>query len=158
MITITIISLIIGIITFIRVFLLDKEYGEFSFNKIERENNILGKNLHRYNFSIKNIKSDIFEIEFSNLKTKDPLGIRKEKEKDIKKPLLYKPVKKTNIKEGEKISVDVVTKSTEILITFYDKFNNKYYQKIKLKNGDIKITKRRWFKYTLNNLMLKYFR
>ena len=156
----SVISFILSTILFIRVILLDKDYGEISIVRIY-DGNIKhtsfdkdGYYIQRIKFDISPIKGDIFNVSFNGIESSEiSIGC-----------LTKGELLKSNI-----LCIDILCDNPKLIkISFEDKFNNKYRQSIKvcppkIKNGksypfSVSINNRKWIMYIFNNLILKYFR
>lgn len=158
-------ALIISLITFIRVFILDKEYGSLSINK-KYDNNIINTNISNeldgykhtsISVDLELIKSNIYNIKFSDIKNN---------ELKINGNIINNDII-SSLKKSDIVNIkDIFCKSKrKIKISYDDKFNNRYYQNLylipinKKKNSiepwDVKISNRKLYYRSILN---KYFK
>jgi len=150
------VGFILSLITFVRLFLLDKKSGEFIIDDIdgrlmdlEPRNIIIGARIPKsqttsVRFNLKMIKSNLFKIKMSGIK-----GFQINNDKNENDISFSRDVKEINI-VGDSISVEtplLLKENKEIKITFEDELGNSYQQIIQIEpqKNSIKITSRKWF-------------
>lgn len=168
---ISIVSLLIAMIVAIRIFLMDKDYGEFVIENYDICNNSglsyetlkekEGYKLTMFNPKLRLIKSDIYNVDISGV---DIDGVKVGL--DIKP---FKNVKITKINSDDSIHFNniLISRPIEITILYQDSKNNKYRQVLNVEpfylksnslfniKSNIKLSVRKWIFFTS---LLKYFK